>query len=514
MRYNTRVACGLTRRASSRASAQRRENGSGVSKAKSVFVCEQCGHESPKWAGQCPACQSWNSLVESVQREAPPRGRGAGARASAAAPRARKLQDIAPTDLIRIPVSIGELHRVLGGGLVPGSAVLLSGDPGIGKSTLLLQFAIGLADAERPVLYVSGEESAAQIRLRASRLGLDPQELYVLAEIGLEDILDAIGQVRPGLVIIDSIQTLASAELSGVPGSIGQVRECASQLVALAKQTGVTLFLVGHVTKEGSVAGPKTLEHMVDTVLALAGDQHHNCRILKATKNRFGSTNEVGIFAMQERGMVEVPNPSAAFLAEREPNPGSAVAVPLEGSRPLLVEVQALVTYSPLAVPRRMANGCDQSRLHMLIAVLTKRAGLRLADQDVYVNVVGGLELDEPAVDLAICLAIASSAADVALPGDMVSIGEVGLAGELRSVFKLEERAQEAARRGYNRVLLPRASKLGALGGARPEFIRAESVRQAIRLALGTAPRAGRKEAGDTAHEGAGQGAEKAVAPQ
>lgn len=473
-----------------------------MSKTKSVYVCQQCSYESPKWAGQCPSCQSWNSLVESVQREG-----GAGTSRSrrrplADAPQAQKLQDIPPSDLIRIPVPIGELHRVLGGGLVPGSAVLLSGDPGIGKSTLLLQFALALAHTDRPVLYVSGEESAAQIRLRATRLGLDPQELYVLAEVGLADILDSIADVRPGLVIIDSIQTLVSAELTGVPGSIGQVRECASQLVALAKQTGITLFLVGHVTKEGNVAGPKTLEHMVDTVLALAGDQHHNYRILKATKNRFGSTNEVGIFAMQERGLVEVPNPSAAFLAEREPIPGSAVAVPLEGSRPLLVEVQALVTYSPLAVPRRMANGFDQSRLHMLIAVLTKRAGLRLADQDVYVNVVGGLELDEPAVDLAVCLAIASSVADVALPGDLVSIGEVGLAGELRSVFKLEERVLEATRRGYNRALLPRASKLGALGDARPDLSRAESVRQAIRLALSKTPPQGRAGKSGGAREG------------
>lgn len=440
--------------------------------------------------------------MESVQRERAAGGPRARQRAPAAAPQAQKLQDIPPGDLMRIPVPIGELHRVLGGGLVPGSAVLLSGDPGIGKSTLLLQFALGLAHADRPVLYVSGEESAAQIRLRAARLGLDPQELFVLAEIGLEDILDAIAQVRPGLVIIDSIQTLVSVELTGVPGSIGQVRECASQLVALAKQTGVTLFMVGHVTKEGNVAGPKTLEHMVDTVLALAGDQHHNYRILKATKNRFGSTNEVGIFAMGEQGLAEVANPSAAFLAEREPNPGSAIAVPLEGSRPLLVEVQALVTYSPLAVPRRMANGFDQSRLHMLIAVLTKRAGLRLADQDVYVNVVGGLELDEPAVDLAVCLAIASSVADVPLPSDMVSIGEVGLAGELRSVFKLEERVQEAVRRGYDRALLPRTGKLGALGTAQPDLSRAESVRQAIRLALGKPPRQHQKEASEAAAHG------------
>lgn len=440
--------------------------------------------------------------MESVQREAAAGTRRSRNRSPTAAPQAQKLQDIPPSDLMRIAVPIGELHRVLGGGLVPGSAVLLSGDPGIGKSTLLLQFAVALAHADRPVLYVSGEESAAQIRLRATRLGLDPQDLYVLAEIGLEDILDAIAQVRPGLVIIDSIQTLVSAELTGVPGSIGQVRECASQLVALAKQTGVTLFLVGHVTKEGNVAGPKTLEHMVDTVLALAGDQHHNYRILKATKNRFGSTNEVGIFAMREQGLVEVPNPSAAFLAEREPIPGSAIAVPLEGSRPLLVEVQALVTYSPLAVPRRMANGFDQSRLHMLIAVLTKRAGLRLADQDVYVNVVGGLELDEPAVDLAVCLAIASSVADVALPGDLVAISEVGLAGELRSVYKLEERILEAVRRGYSRVLLPRASKLGALGDARPALSRAESVRQAIRLALGKPPTARREGASAASREG------------
>ncbi len=473
-----------------------------MSKAKSVFICQQCGSESPKWAGQCPSCQAWNSFVENVQREGAAGTRRSGMRTPTAALQARKLQDIPASDLIRIPVPIGELHRVLGGGLVPGSAVLLSGDPGIGKSTLLLQFAVALEHADRPVLYVSGEESAAQIRIRASRLGLDPQELYVLAEIGLEGILDAIAQVRPGLVIIDSIQTLVSAELSGVPGSIGQVRECASQLVALAKQTGVTLFLVGHVTKEGTVAGPKTLEHMVDTVLALAGDQHHNYRILKATKNRFGSTNEVGIFAMREQGLAEVSNPSAAFLAEREPLPGSAIAVPLEGSRPLLVEVQALVTYSPLAVPRRMANGFDQSRLHMLIAVLTKRAGLRLADQDVYVNVVGGLELDEPAVDLAVCLAIASSVADVALPGDMVSIGEVGLAGELRSVFKLEERILEATRRGYNRVLLPRTGTLASLGEDGLDLSRAESVRQSIRLALGKAQGASRKGDDGGAREG------------
>ena len=427
---------------------------------------------------------------------------------------AQKLQDIPPGDLMRIPVPIGELHRVLGGGLVPGSAVLLSGDPGIGKSTLLLQFAIALARAEQPVLYVSGEESAAQIRLRASRLGLDPQELYVLAEVDLDAIQDAVAQVRPGLVIIDSIQTLVSAELSGVPGSIGQVRACASQLVATAKQTGVTLFMVGHVTKEGAVAGPKTLEHMVDTVLALAGDQHHNYRILRATKNRFGSTNEVGIFAMQEQGLVEVSNPSAAFLAEREPSPGSAIAVPLEGSRPLLVEVQALVTYSPLAVPRRMANGFDQSRLHMLIAVLTKRAGLRLADQDVYVNVVGGLELDEPAVDLAVCLAIASSVVDVALPRDLVSIGEVGLAGELRSVFKLDERVLEATRRGFNRLLVSRTSKPTQLGADSLDLLRAESVRQAIRLALGKPPRKGREDGPEGAQERVHTGAEEAASPR
>ncbi len=467
-----------------------------MSKSKVAFVCQQCGHDSPKWAGQCPACQAWNSFVESVQPERASGGRGAGAHAAGAAPRAQKLQDIPPGDLMRIPVDMGEMHRVLGGGLVPGSAVLLSGDPGIGKSTLLLQFAVSLANAERPVLYVSGEESAAQIRLRASRLNLDPQELYVLAEIGLDEILDAIGQVRPGLVIIDSIQTLVSPELTGVPGSIGQVRECASQLVALAKQSGVTLFLVGHVTKEGNVAGPKTLEHMVDTVLALAGDQHHNYRILKAMKNRFGSTNEVGVFAMRAGGLVEVPNPSAAFLAERAPVPGSAIAVPLEGSRPLLVEVQALVTYSPLAVPRRMANGFDQSRLHMLLAVLTKRAGLRLADQDVYVNVVGGLELAEPAVDLAVCLAIASSVADVALPAELAAVGEVGLAGELRSVFTLEERVREAARRGYTRVFVPRAGEVADLGDEGLDLCRAESVRQAIRLALGNAPLAKSKRQG------------------
>ena len=302
-----------------------------MSKAKSVFICQQCGSESPKWAGQCPSCQAWNSFVENVQREGAAGTRRSGMRTPTAALQARKLQDIPASDLIRIPVPIGELHRVLGGGLVPGSAVLLSGDPGIGKSTLLLQFAVALEHAERPVLYVSGEESAAQIRIRASRLGLDPQELYVLAEIGLEGILDAMAQVRPGLGDnrFDSKRWLARSyrEYRAVSD------RCENALPSWLRwpnRRGVTLFLVGHVTKEGTVAGPKTLEHMVDTVLALAGDQHHNYRILKATKNRFGSTKEVGIFAMRKQGLAEVSNPSAAFLAEREPLPGSAIAVPLE----------------------------------------------------------------------------------------------------------------------------------------------------------------------------------------
>ena len=458
---------------------------------RAEYVCRACGAATPKWLGRCADCGEWNSLT---------------ARESAASPRALDvdsidLADVNAAEFDRLRLSGGEVNRVLGGGIVRGSLVLVGGDPGVGKSTLLLQIADEVAREHGPAAYVSGEESPHQIKLRADRLGVVGRGLRVIAETDLDAVL---GSVRDAsLLIIDSVQTMFVRDAQAAPGSVAQVRECALRLLQWAKTSGVPVLIAGHVTKDGAIAGPRLLEHMVDVVLYLEGEGTTTYRILRGVKNRFGSTSEVGIFEMRDAGLVEVENASEVFLVRRErAGPGSVIVPTMEGTRPLLVEVQALVTYSPLAVPRRMANGFDQSRLHMLIAVLTKRAGLRLADQDVYVNVVGGLELDEPAVDLAVCMAIASSVADVALPGDMVSIGEVGLAGELRSVFKLEERVLEAARRGYNRVLLPRTGTLGSLGDDGLDLSRAESVRQSIRLALGKAQGASRKGDDGGAREG------------
>jgi DNA repair protein RadA/Sms len=368
----------------------------------------------------------------------------------------QSLPDIQADQFQRLPVANGELARVLGGGLVPGSVVLVGGDPGIGKSTLLLQASAQLAEGPKPVLYISGEESVHQIKMRADRLGLQQAGLYVVSEVSLDQIIGHIEQLDPRLVIVDSIQAISSEELESSAGTVSQVKACATALLRLAKANGIPMFLVGHVTKAGSIAGPRVLEHIVDAVLYLEGDRFHTYRLLRGVKNRFGSTHEVGVFEMTEQGMVEVANPSEAFLAERLPNTaGSAIAVTMEGTRPLLVEIQALASTTSFGQPRRTANGVDFNRLLLLVAVLSKRVGLRLFDQDVFVNVVGGLRISEPAADLALALAIASSFQNKPLPADMAAVGEVGLSGETRTVSHLSRRLHEAAKLGFSRCIVP-----------------------------------------------------------
>lgn len=450
-------------------------------KTRTRFVCQQCGAAQPKWMGRCPDCGEWNSLVE-VAEETRPR-----AAPSAGAPRSRpqRLSDVESVDWGRIPVEIAELARVMGGGVVPGSLTLVSGDPGIGKSTLLMQLAAGQANAACPVLYASGEESVQQLKMRADRIGLSTEHLYLVTETDLDVIIGHVQQIKPRLVVIDSIQTMYVEELTSAAGSISQVRECAARLQHLAKHSGVAVFVVGHVTKSGAIAGPKVLEHMVDTVLYLEGERFHTYRLLRSVKNRFGATSEVGVFEMRSDGMVEVVNPSEAFLSERLiAAPGSAIAVTLEGTRPLLVEVQALASTTAFGLPRRTANGIDFNRLLLLVAVLQKRCGVRLHDQDVFVNIVGGLKVEEPAADLAVAAAIASSMRDVPLAPDMALIGEVGLAGELRSVGQMQARLNEAARLGFRRCLAPKGVRRRHDAPAGLELIGARSLGEALELAM------------------------------
>lgn len=427
-----------------------------MAEQKSIYRCQQCGHTSPKWMGRCPECQTWDSFSEEVARGG--KGRAASRHANSASPRPVSLDEIEFDGEIRFHTGIGEWDRVLGGGLTKGSLVLLAGDPGIGKSTLLLQ-ALSKMTGTGPVLYVSGEESPQQLKSRAQRLGIGSKDLLIFPETSLEAVLDEIEKRPPLVVAIDSIQTMYTSSLDVAPGSISQVRECASRLMRTGKEAGISIFVVGHVTKEGAIAGPRALEHLVDTVLYLEGDRTHTFRLLRAVKNRYGSTNEVGVFEMKEGGLEEVPNPSQLLLAERPKGvSGSVVTCSVEGTRPILVELQALVSATGWMQPRRTSIGVDTNRLSLLLAVLEKKAGLNFAQQDVFVNVAGGVKLVEPAVDLAMTTALMSSYLDRPLPQDLVVWGEVGLAGEVRGVGHSVLRAAEASKLGFAACLMPRSN--------------------------------------------------------
>jgi len=422
-------------------------------RAKTSFFCQACGHQTPRWLGRCPDCGSWNSLKEE-RIAAPGKGRSVVARLTAS--KATPIDAIESVGENRLKTDIGEFDRVLGGGVVPGSVILIGGDPGIGKTTLLLQALPRLGLGDDKVLYVSGEESPRQIKMRGQRLGVYDAGLYVLAETSLEEIFKTVQELQPAAMVVDSIQTVYTDQMTSAPGSLSQVQEVAGQLMGFAKRSGVPVFIIGHVTKEGAIAGPRLLEHIVDTVLYFEGDKGHAYRILRAVKNRFGSTNEIGVFEMKDTGLDEVSNPSELFLAERpEKSTGSVVVSSLEGSRPILVELQALVSATGYSLPKRMANGVELNRVSLLLAVMEKRFGLHLSGQDVYVNVVGGISIDEPAIDLGIVTAVTSSLRERPVDHRTVLLGEVGLGGEVRAVSQAELRIREAAKMGFRRCLLP-----------------------------------------------------------
>ncbi len=428
-----------------------------MAKDKSIYICTECGGTSPKWLGKCPSCEAWNTLVESVAEGTPKNRYNTSARGLVASQAVTTLSEIEASDVDRQPTGIDELDRVLGGGIVAGGVVLIGGDPGIGKSTLLLQ-ALDSLSRNMKTLYVTGEESGAQVALRSRRLGLGGSQVRVLAEIQLEKISATIDQEAPAVCVIDSIQTVYSDQLSSAPGSVAQVRECAAQLTRLAKSSGTTIILVGHVTKEGALAGPRVLEHIVDTVLYFEGDTHSSFRLVRAIKNRFGAVNEIGVFAMTEKGLKGVSNPSAIFLSTHgEPVAGACVLVTLEGTRPLLVEIQALVD-SGGPSPRRLSVGIERDRLAMMLAVLHRHAGIASNDQDVFVNAVGGVRISEPAADLAVMLAIQSSLRGKPLPRGFIAFGEVGLAGEVRPAPRGQERLKEAAKLGFSVAIVPKAN--------------------------------------------------------
>ncbi|MBN1446506.1 MAG: DNA repair protein RadA [Bacteroidetes bacterium] len=423
-----------------------------MAKQKTRYVCQGCGADFPRWSGRCDACGQWNTLTEEVVRQ---EARGRGARAVSGDAQVHPITRVDAREDDRLRTGLPELDRVLGGGIVPGSMILLGGDPGIGKSTLMMQ--LGRGDAR--ILYVSGEESLRQIKLRAERLGVAGEGFLVLAETNLEAILHAVDAQKPDLVVVDSIQTVYRPELESAPGSISQVRESTAVLLRHAKSTNIPMFVVGHVTKDGVIAGPRVLEHMVDTVLQFEGDHHHAYRIVRGLKNRFGSTNEIGIFEMREEGLREVANPSEVFLSERTRGiSGSCVSASIEGTRPLLIEVQALVTSSSYGMPQRTVSGVDGRRVSLLLAVLEKRYGLRVGQYDVFVNIAGGVRIDEPAVDLAVCAAVVSSTRDSAIDHGTAVVGEVGLGGEVRSVGQVEKRVSEAEKLGFRRIVIPRGS--------------------------------------------------------
>ncbi len=472
-RYAVRTQYGLDRRIATR-----------MAKEKALYSCAACGYETSRWMGRCPGCGAWNTLEErAMEAEAPVKALkqrpGTGAQAL-------KLSEIPEEGEERISTGIDELDRVLGGGAVEGSLTLVGGDPGIGKSTLLLQASKHIAQGGRRVLYVSGEESARQIRMRARRLDVSSENLFVLCENAMDAAERRFEEAMPECMVIDSIQTMYRPDMSSAPGSISQVRECASMLMRMAKTTGCAMFLVGHVTKDGSLAGPRVLEHMVDAVLYFEGDRQHEYRILRAVKNRFGSVNELGLFQMRETGMEPVANPSEMLLCERARGvPGSCVYCAVEGSRPMLVDVQALTLQSAYGTPRRTANGFENGRLALLLAVLEKRAGLALFSQDVYINVAGGLALTEPAADLSLCAAVASSVRGVCVPPDWAVIGEIGLAGEIRAVPQIERRLSECARLGFSACVIPRenARRVRAPEGLRVYGV--ETLGEALGVMLG-----------------------------
>lgn len=449
-------------------------------KEKTVFYCTECGNETGKWFGQCPACGQWNTLVEAPSAGQTKSKSGAAKAGGAALKnRPKRITELDGETEIRFSTGMGELDRVLGGGAVIGSLVLVGGAPGIGKSTLLLQICGNLHDQK--VLYVTGEESARQLKLRAQRLGISQGELYVLAETNLDHILKSIDELNPDVVIIDSIQTMFNGDLTSGPGSVSQVKDCTMALMKSAKTQGFTCFVVGHVNKEGAIAGPKVLEHMVDCVLYFEGDHAMSYRILRAAKNRFGSTNEIGVFDMNDTGLTEVPNPSEMLLSGRPKNcPGTCVTCVMEGTRPILAEVQALIAPSGYSGARRTANGFDYNRALLLLAVLDKRGGLSLSGCDAYINVIGGLELDEPAADLATVLAIASSAKDRAIGDDTAAIGEVGLTGEIRSVSAMNQRLTEVARLGFSKCIIPARTKGDVKTPAGLELIAVRNIREAM----------------------------------
>lgn len=427
-----------------------------MSKIKSKYFCQECGYDSPKWLGKCPSCETWNSMVEELVEKT---GRKVISKPSS---KPCPITEVDTTAMPRRETGVEEFDRVLGGGIVPGALILIGGDPGIGKSTLLLQVAAGVSGRHGAVLYVSGEESAAQTRMRAERLGKLNDSLLIMTETNLDEIATQASSIKPSLVIIDSIQTMYSPEAGSAPGSVGQVRECTGKLLRLAKESGIPIAIIGHVTKEGNIAGPRLLEHMVDVVLYFEGERSYSFRVLRAIKNRFGSTNESGIFSMEETGLAEVKNPSALLLTERPQDmPGSVVLAYLEGVRPLLIEIQALVSTTCFGMPRRMAAGFDYNRLILLMAVLEKRVGLMLGNQDAYVNAVGGIKITEPAADLAVTLAIASSFRNMPIDSRTVVMGEVGLTGEVRMVSRVDARISEAATLGFKRFVIPAGNMSG-----------------------------------------------------
>ena len=449
-----------------------------MAKNKTVFVCNNCGYESPKWMGKCPACGEWNSFFE----EKVITSKSSNGKTNKERVKPIELSKIEGKETTRVSTGFDELDRVLGGGLVNGSLVLLGGEPGIGKSTIILQICNKIKTAGK-VLYVSGEESAEQVKIRADRLNVKNDNLLFLSETDIHIVEEEIEQIKPALVIIDSIQTMYSDEITSAPGSVSQVREITAKIMRMCKENGITTILIGHVTKDGNIAGPRVLEHMVDTVLYLEGERYFSYRILRGVKNRFGSTNEIGMFEMQNEGLVEIDNPSSILISERNENPaGSVIVASIEGTRPLLVEFQALTTQSVYGLPRRTANGIDYNRLTLLIAVLEKKEGLPLGNQDVYLNVVGGLKVNEPAIDLGVVLATASSFKNIPIPKDVVALGEVGLTGEVRAINLIEKRLKEAEKLGFKTCIIPESNKKNLKDTYKLDIIGVCNINEAMKI--------------------------------